>query len=88
MKFKPGDLVMVVKPRECCGNRGSIGAVATVVSRIPSRTVYCTACGFVCANDETLVSLDDNTGCETSRLIKIDHLTEQDKTETLQEITA
>lgn len=89
MSFKPGDLVMVVKPRPCCGNSRSIGHVSTVISvELRTQIAHCFSCGHSTPNDERYIPLDDGTYCQSYRLIKIDPLTEQDKTETLQEITA
>lgn len=87
MNFKPGDLVVVVKPRECCGNSEAIGRILTISGAMFSRTAFCTQCGDRVSAD-SLVPLVGGTYIEPSRLRKIDPLTEQDKTETLQEITA
>jgi hypothetical protein len=87
MSFKPGDLVMIVKPRLCCGNRDAIGRMGTVSGVMFSAIARCTQCGNNELTD-SLVPLVGGTYVEPSRLIKIDPLTEQDKTETLQEVTA
>lgn len=86
MSFKPGDLVMVVKPRTCCGNSDAIGRILTVSSVMHGPFAYC-RCGFIGPADR-FIPIVGGTYTEPCRLRKIDPLTEQDKTETLQEITA
>lgn len=85
MNFKPGDLVMVVKPTLCCGNTKKIGT-SFVVSELSDRLGSCPYCGHI--SDEMAANDGVFANFITRRLIKIDPLTEQDKTETLQEITA
>ena len=87
MSFKPGDLVMVVKPTGCCDSTQSIGLMFTVkeMRHMASR---CAGCGELVAANDVAVDEANGTVCFPSRLRKIDPLTEQDKTETLQEVTA
>jgi hypothetical protein len=93
MMFKPGDLVMVVKPMPCCGNGKTIGKPFIVREIRTAMTPRCQYCGVVSHSID--LAMTDEVGArglpigrQLSRLIKIDPLTEQDKTETLQEITA
>lgn len=85
MSFKPGDLVMVVKPTHCCGDRSEIGRTF-VVAAMSEAERYCEFCDQA---DIAIDALDcGDSYFPLDRLIKIDPITEQDKTETLQEITA
>lgn len=54
MTFKPGDLVMVIKPAPCCGAPQSLGHVGTVVAVYPPMPGYCPVCG----KDGELASVD------------------------------
>lgn len=69
MEIKPGDLVMVVKPRPCCGYPSRYGFPFTV-TLIEETMTICDACG------ETWTSLQayepNGTLCDVSRLKKID----------------
>lgn len=98
MNFKPGDLVVVVKPITCCGDDRAIGKIYTVTQTaksllgggtvsVGSGPSMCSKCGYT-RHASDPVGLDGTYQCERNRLRKIDPLTEQDKTETLQEITA
>jgi len=69
--LKPGDLVMIVKPRECCGSTNTLGAIRTVSDRLPSDEAMCRTCGFI-SKTEGYIPLNDNTVCESSRLKKIE----------------
>lgn len=87
--IKPGDLVMVVRPRPCCGDMSAIGRVAKVVE-MPSqqKAVCCLQC--LC-KFEDLISfrkLDDGNVCHASRLIKIDPPALADEVERVRELEA
>jgi hypothetical protein len=72
-EIKAGDLVMVIRPRVCCGNTRALGLIATVSSRRLPKIVRCRSCGFSdLASDAIYVPLSDGFECERSRLIKID----------------
>jgi hypothetical protein len=86
--FKPGDLVMVVKPSDCCGSARNVGRIYTVDGYMPSNLSCCGGCGMIVDTLSSLVSVGQRRSVDEHRIIKIDPLTEQDKTETLQEITA
>ena len=69
--FKPGDLVMIIKPRECCGDDSTIGMLLIVVSSTPKDLVGCRKCNTI--RDNTgFIGLSNGTFCEPSRLKKID----------------
>ena len=88
MSFKPGDLVMVVKPTTCCGDAASVGNVLTVESYARDVESFCQKCAMHVTTISALVLVGGGYVVDEHRLIKIDPLTEQDKIETLQEITA
>ena len=69
MSIKKGDLVMVVKPTECCGSTKSLGHIFTVTS-VRVVTSVCGVCGDSAADINCEDS--DRTGCLPSRLKKID----------------
>ena len=55
MNFKPGDLVMVVKPRPCCGNSDTVGHGYTVIEGLRLiRECFCPDCGHREGNSESL----------------------------------
>lgn len=45
MDIKKGDLVMVVRPKRCCGDGSSLGIVGVVLDMIPGSS--CCGCGNV-----------------------------------------
>ncbi len=66
MTFKPGDLVMVVKPPPCCGIDHSSGKVFAVHKIVFHPVSWC-ECGHI--GSSTMAHEDDETGgYETSRL--------------------
>jgi len=77
--IKAGDLVMVVKPRQCCGSSHAIGKVFLVVS-VGIETVNCSICG----KEEKMVVARVSTGLmgDISRLKKIPPLSDLEDVET------
>jgi len=79
--IKPGDLVMVVKRRECCGT-GTVGAVFKVIDTRISAILKCSLCGNTRADVPTVES-SPNRFTEIARLKKIDPLNElEEETQT------
>lgn len=85
--IKPGDMVMVIRPRQCCGDAGSIGRVATVVRR-PYRCVHCLTCDTHRYDIDAYWVLSDGTACQETRLKKIDPPASADGTEVIRELEA
>lgn len=83
--IKAGDLVMVVRPTPCCGNTGGMGTVyrAAEVSAVES---YCDWCGKDWSG--VVVWHEDDSGCDVSRLIRIDPPALPESVETEREVTA
>jgi hypothetical protein len=69
--IKSGDLVMVVKPRACCGNSDAIGMIFTVIGPAINPTTFCDSCYNTIPSD-THLYLSGGTACPPSRLKKID----------------
>jgi hypothetical protein len=69
-EIKAGDLVMVVKPRICCGNGISIGKIFTA-GIVTDSSIRCN-CGHVSFDIHKHVADGSGKYCEISRLIKID----------------
>lgn len=69
-QFKPGDLVMLVKPTPCCGSAASLGSIYTVSPGIVAM-FRCLPCGTI-AFGQDLVELDGEYCAERNRLKKID----------------
>lgn len=69
--IKAGDLVMVVKPRVCCGNASGVGTIFRVSSKKPDAT-FCLDCGFFTDDMRSFVGSPYGSSCEISRLKKID----------------
>jgi hypothetical protein len=92
MSDKPisvGDLVMIVKPRFCCGYSGGLGMVFIVLPPAHARYVTCSRCGRREEHSAAItVRLSDNTYCELARLKKIPPLTEPKHVHTIEELTA
>lgn len=76
--IKVGDLVVVVKVRECCGNQGDIAHIYRVTGlHHEGHCVYCKA-----AIKEPVALLDGEWKCKPlSRLKRINPLTESESTE-------
>ena len=87
MNIKPGDLVMVVRGRECCG------AVGTAIGRVfRVRKIYrgpvnpCNECGSNA--DRTLAMEEELLGYAVSRLKRLDPDALKDDIHTTDEVTA
>lgn len=76
--FKPGDLVMLVKPAPCCGDESDMGVIVTVVGS-DANLSECSECGSY--KRELMVDFDDGTCAEPSRLRLIPPLSELETTE-------
>lgn len=85
MEIKKGDLVMVVKPSECCGSDESIG-VMFVVSEVKTTKSRCIYCRKVRMFDAAFKS--NKLCCMISRLKKIKPLDELEREEKSVEVTA
>lgn len=81
MNLKPGDLVMVVKPTACCGSAKSLGKILTVEAYVESDLSFCANCNRHVTTASALVHIGDSWVVDEHRLIKIDPLAEQEKTE-------
>jgi hypothetical protein len=75
--IKPGDLVMVVKPRPCCGT-GELGLVRVVVEPHEHDDIVCPSCKRRSLVSDVFVALDTGNWCHQSRLKKIDPPAEGD----------
>jgi hypothetical protein len=69
MSIKVGDLVMIVKPKACCG-KGKLGYVFTV-HQIDNTWGRCVDCGYRDDGVPHAVTAD-GFGIDLERLIKID----------------
>lgn len=77
--FKPGDLVMVVKPQLCCGGDKSVGRIFRVAHIRRVKDAWC-QCGDV--SDTTLAHYDfENGGFDVKRLRLIPPLSDPITTE-------
>lgn len=82
--FKIGDLVMVVKPKYCCGYDGALGRILRVTSLIPGYGITtCVQCGHR-RDASGDVELDSGSWAQKSRLRLIPPL--QDDTTTEREV--
>ena len=84
--IRKGDLVMVVRPREC-GCIGHVGAIFYVASVRPSKIVYCEDCGYRFFNATVATASDADSVTALSRLIKINPPAIEDSTERERETT-
>jgi len=77
--FKPGDLVMVVKPQFCCGTGKSIGKVFRVHSIMRVPNAWCN-CGAI---KDTIIAYKDAVqgGFDVQRLRLIPPLSDLETTE-------
>jgi hypothetical protein len=74
--FKPGDLVIVIKPSLCCGNKTNLGKVLTVTEEWSKvDTGHCHACNKTYKREGKWVPLNGYYAHE-SRLKKIEPLAE------------
>jgi hypothetical protein len=64
-----GDLVLVVKPRACCGSPGRIGYVSQVFEIQEEKTGFCPDCGAVTVAKGVLLELGWG---HMNRVIRID----------------
>lgn len=71
MTFKKGDLVMIARPTNCCGNAGAVGNFHTVTGTPFHEKNKCQWCGAIGKSTNDVV-LDDMYYIETYRLKKID----------------
>lgn len=81
---------MVVRPMACCGAVDSVGYVYRV-TKVLRMHVLCSNCGHRYGVDSLAVEWEDefaSRGHVTSRLIRIDPLTEPECVETEREVTA
>lgn len=79
--FKVGDLVMVVKPKSCCGYSGALGHIFTVTSLTHSApTTTCVQCGER-RHSKDDVELDGVSWAQPHRLRLIPPLSEPETTE-------
>lgn len=83
--IKVGDLVMIVKRTPCC-NKGTVGAVFTVAGFDSAILVLCAHCGHAMVSPDCVVA-DRGSLVLTSRLRKIDPLTEPEHIEQPEELT-
>lgn len=89
--IKAGDLVMVVRPRVCCGFTSGLG-FTFVAGEIDSMPSLCNNCEKTTSMPSTLCGGYGANGLpfsvNLSRLIKIDPPAQPESTETRKEITA
>jgi hypothetical protein len=84
--IKVGDLVMIVKPTNCCGNPSSLGQIFTV-SCLETETSDCIYCGY--AHEVTIAEDSrDKHWVDLNRLIKIDPPQLQEETTKDEELLA
>lgn len=82
--IRPGDLVMVVKPKPCCGN-GALGFVF-VVERIGRFPGACDDCGH--RSTALAAAFGEDEAVYVFRLKRIDPLPAEDEVERVEEQTA
>ena len=85
--IKAGDLVVVILPAPCCGNRGPVGKIGTV-GRMNRNPTVCGACLRVTQGDLVAEILPFGRFCEVSRLKRIDPLPEDEREPREERITA
>lgn len=80
--IKKGDLVMVVRPKPCCG-RGRCGHIFTAGDVIPSwtGTILCQICGTLREISMMVQAGNKDEYCELARLIRIDPPSTSETTE-------
>lgn len=86
--IKPGDLVMVVRPTQCCGSASSIGATG-IVEQNPLWAICasCDACGDIDYDIDSFRTIQGG-GYHFSTLKKIDPLALADEVERVRELEA
>ena len=86
--IKVGDLVVVIKPRECCPERSNLGFIFRV-AKITHGEVYCCYCKRDHKDIMTAVWADDGvSGASLPRLKRIPPLDELEGEKRDEEITA
>lgn len=69
MTIKKGDLVMVVRPRKCCGNSSGLGRIFTLIE-ITREPLMCAYCGHI--DDVAVACLSGDVYGDAANLKKID----------------
>ena len=80
-----GDLVMVVKPKGCCGNTNSIGKIFTI-SDIQEGDNYCRSCNSIRNSLDAEVGVDNWK--EVKTLKRIPPLSELESIDQTKEVAA
>lgn len=85
--IKVGDLVMVVKPKSCCGDDKAVGKVFTAKAVVNEKT-YCDVCGalYTGIHIENGNETSSQAGVRAYMCIKIDPPALQDETTTEKEL--
>ncbi|MAL01186.1 MAG: hypothetical protein CL536_03415 [Alcaligenaceae bacterium] len=85
-QIKPGDLVMVVKPTPCCGNRVSVGRLfpVEIIGFGNGRCILCGA-GFP---DTCFAAGQDRIGYHLNRLKKLNPPADEESREKTKELEA
>jgi hypothetical protein len=79
--FKVGDLVMLVKPKTCCGYSGALGHIFSITSMLPSYAyTTCVQCGDRRKAHQE-VELDGISWAQEYRLRLIPPLSDDETTE-------
>jgi len=81
--IKVGDLVVIVRPKFCCGDDSTIGKIFTVTG---FRSEWHCLCGA--QGKDLCVMRGDWWRCHISRVRKIPPLSDPETTETREELTA
>ena len=86
--LKPGDLVMIVKPTDCCGSMAAVGYIRTVESSTPRQWIKCGLCGRQWHHGDYGPTVATSSGKFTAqhRLRLIPPLTELESTQTEQAV--
>ena len=89
--IREGDLVVIVKPVQCCGSQDNLGQIFTVQRIFMSKQNRCRACGGISARN-VLVAVQQETmpplARSLYRLRRIPPLSELETTNTDSEVTA
>lgn len=87
--IKPGDLVMVVRPRPCCGVASRMGMVGIAeIAKPIGDQVWCENCSMVDKNWANYFFIAPHGYCHKSRLKKIDPPALADEVERVRELAA
>ena len=87
MRLKRGDVVMVVKPKPCCGAEVALGRIFTITDIGSHTPVRCLCCGTMDHRTAQYVGNSDGHYREAYRLIKIDPPANMKDEETRKELT-